>query len=70
MKLYTDPCSTIHELTYLNVLNPFLQCMLNCTRFMHLIEKLVLEHICHGKFSHLDKKTIHVPLLLPVSGKY
>ena len=49
MELYLDPCSTIHELTSLNMLNPLLQCILHCTHFLHLIEQLVLEHVCYGK---------------------
>ena len=58
MELCLDPCSTIHESTLLNVLNKFLQCMLHCTHFLHLIEQLVLEHVCHGQLFHLDKNNI------------
>ena len=55
MELYLDTCSTIHELTSLNVLKPFLQCMLQCTHFMHFIVQLVLEHVVYGQLEHLDK---------------
>ena len=56
MKLSLEPCSKIHELTSWNVLKPFLLCMLYCTHFMQLIEKLVLEHVYHGQLEHLDKR--------------
>ena len=26
------------------------------THFLHLIEQLVLEHVCHGQLAHLDRK--------------
>ena len=55
MELCLDPCWKIHELTYWNVLKPFLQCILYCTHFLHLIKKLVLEHVCHGQLDHLHK---------------
>ena len=56
--IYLDPFSKIHELTYWNVLKPFLQCMLHCTHFMNLIEQLVLEHGCHDQLAHLYKNNI------------
>ena len=42
MELYLDICSTINELTSLNVIKPFLQCMLHCYHFLQLIEQLFL----------------------------
>ena len=35
-------CSKIHQLTSWNLLKPFLQCMMNCTRFPHFIEQMFL----------------------------
>ena len=52
------PCSTVNELTFWNMLKAFLQYMMHCTHFLHLIDQLVLEHVCHGQFSHLDKHNI------------
>ena len=42
-------------LTSWNVWKPYLQFMLHCTHFLHLIEQLVVEHVFYGQFSHLDK---------------
>ena len=30
--------------------------MVNCTHFLHCIEQLVLEYVCHGQLVHLDRK--------------
>ena len=37
------------------MLKPFLKYELHCTHFMHLVEELVLEHLCNGQLDHLDK---------------
>ena len=29
--------------------------MLHCIQFLHLIDQLVLEHVCYGQLYHLDK---------------
>ena len=57
LELWLYPSSSIHESTFWNVLKPFLHCMLNCTQFLYLIEKLVLEHVCHGQLAHLDERS-------------
>ena len=39
----------------IKLLNPFMSCMLYCINFTHFIEQLILEHVCHGQFSNIDK---------------
>ena len=36
---------------------------------MHLLEKLVPEHVGQGQLSHLDKEIIYAPILLPLYGQ-
>ena len=47
-----------NELISLKFIKPLLQYMLRCTRFLNLIEKLLLEHVCHGKLATLIKDNI------------
>ena len=58
MEPFLDPHLTIHELTSLNVIKPFLQCMLHCNHFLHWIVQLVLEHVYRDQLVHLDKNNI------------
>ena len=70
----------IHELTFWNVLKPFLQCMLYCTHFLQWIVQLVLEHGISGthlffstlyarqkKWAVWKKKSFHSCLRIPTS---
>ena len=38
------------------MLKPFLQCMLDYTTFLQLIEQLALEHVCHGQLTFINKR--------------
>ena len=58
MKPNMNPYSTTSCLEALNMLEPFLQCMLNCINDQNYIEQPDLENVCNYQLFHLYKKNL------------
>ena len=58
MEPHMDTFPNTHYLTSWSVLEPFLHCMYDCTKFQHLIDQLYLDHVCNDQLLHLDKHNI------------